>query len=674
MGSAVSALSGEPVGRDMKAQAEMLVAGLAELHGQLQQHFDQETWNAAQARALANTLRQLTLTADRVAVAAAKEEVLRMQASAPPEVVVPKAKEVRVAKKTTPERKQRHSSSSPLLAAAAARKAEPWESEDFAMSDPVPYSTRARMEKKTREPKVPPPRVPTSALVAVANEEASAMQALAMPGSMKTDVAHARGKEAWIGGPARSERRNADGTTVDEAKMDKRVAEAVTPAASLQEAPQSGWDEMKPYFYFLPRSFVLKSIVQGLPRMQELKSELVRKQVNLGAALRGIGLADTLVVSHRWDMPTLPDRYGAQLRRIQQYLKEHEHIQYVWYDFWCTPQISDERSVGDDRTDDEKEECQLTRSAIADLFLVTPHVLILLAPDSSGRFWQMLECWCAMQTASPAGLLPSTRKSERYEMTGSDEVTASLEGFDPYEAAIELKELLWRKSAPEMQDMLARADFVAANAQDKDEVLPIVGRANERIMQIYAETTDLVDPTNLRLAGFNASQLKASRFDATQLKVAGFDASELTVAEFTLSEMKVAGYSAAQVLLAGHDASDMKKARFKATEMRAAGLNAVQLKAAGYDAVQLKSAGFYLLHLQDAGFTGAQLLTAGFNETAVNFGVKGNHVAQLKAAGIDSDDLKTAGSALRKIVTFGSYEVAMARGSINRTSTHHPRL
>ena len=40
----------------------------------------------------------------------------------------------------------------------------------------------------------------------------------------------------------------------------------------------------------------------------------------------------------RWITPKQPDADASQLRAIQQHLRTHPDIKYVWFDFWSMPQ------------------------------------------------------------------------------------------------------------------------------------------------------------------------------------------------------------------------------------------------------------------------------------------------------------------------------------------------
>ncbi len=87
-------------------------------------------------------------------------------------------------------------------------------------------------------------------------------------------------------------------------------------------------------FYFMPAKEVLAWSQATIPRMQELQRVLIRKEIDLSAAMRGEGTDDILFVSHRWESSTKPDLDGVQLAAVKDYLVEHRNVAWVWYDYW----------------------------------------------------------------------------------------------------------------------------------------------------------------------------------------------------------------------------------------------------------------------------------------------------------------------------------------------------
>ena len=91
--------------------------------------------------------------------------------------------------------------------------------------------------------------------------------------------------------------------------------------------------ELEKRFYFVPAEEILRSTTKTLPRMQDLRVQgrLATLRINVGAAMRGEGTDDKLFVSHRWELPSMPDSEGAQFLAIKSYLQKHRHIKWVWY-------------------------------------------------------------------------------------------------------------------------------------------------------------------------------------------------------------------------------------------------------------------------------------------------------------------------------------------------------
>ena len=86
----------------------------------------------------------------------------------------------------------------------------------------------------------------------------------------------------------------------------------------------------------------------------------------------------------QWEDQATPDLHGKQLQAVQEYLKAHPDVEYVWYDYACMPQKESEETDG--RSASDVEEFKLMLAAIADLYL-TARVLILLDGAYLSRFW-----------------------------------------------------------------------------------------------------------------------------------------------------------------------------------------------------------------------------------------------------------------------------------------------
>ena len=247
------------------------------------------------------------------------------------------------------------------------------------------------------------------------------------------------------------------------------------------------WSEEEPYFYFLPSQVVLECKTRSLPPMQTLRDvgHLEKIKIKLIDAFNGIGIIkNILFVSHRWEEPGKPDVNGVQLEAIQEYLKGHSEIQWVWFDYSSMPQ-----KVGgiDTRTLEEKAEFQLMLSAIADLYL-TARVLILLDGSYASRFWTLTEAWCSMQTATETGLHKSISSSDDTDFTGSDVQVGSrctikcIHNAAKLTTSKYLVDLVATKTPEAMYGILESPDVNVTNAKDKQTMLPVIQKTSEHVV------------------------------------------------------------------------------------------------------------------------------------------------------------------------------------------------
>jgi hypothetical protein len=187
-----------------------------------------------------------------------------------------------------------------------------------------------------------------------------------------------------------------------------------------------------------------------------------------------VQINDILFISHRWEEPGRPDVDGKQLQAIQEYLREHPEIKWVWFDYSSMPQ-----KIGgiDTRSKEEKAEFQLMLAAIPDLYL-TAQVLILLDGSYASRFWTLTEAWCSMQTATKDGLDKSISKPEDADFTGSDVKVGSRCTIKCiHNAAKEttskfLVNLVSTQTPKGMYGILEKPDVNVTNAKDKEAILP----------------------------------------------------------------------------------------------------------------------------------------------------------------------------------------------------------
>ena len=101
---------------------------------------------------------------------------------------------------------------------------------------------------------------------------------------------------------------------------------------------------------------------------------------------------------------------------LQEYLRRHPQIRYVWYDFWCMPQ--DERTAADQpdtRTPTELVDFKWMLKNVNMLYLGMS-VLILLDLSYVSRFWTQFEAWLSMQRIGRDGLHPALENERRCEV------------------------------------------------------------------------------------------------------------------------------------------------------------------------------------------------------------------------------------------------------------------
>jgi hypothetical protein len=237
------------------------------------------------------------------------------------------------------------------------------------------------------------------------------------------------------------------------------------------------WVDEEPYFYFLTRQVVLECKTRSLPNMQVLRDVglLEKKNIKLIDAFNGIGIINSILfVSHRWEESGRPDVNGVQLEAIRAYLQDHIEIKWIWFDYSSMPQSTGGFAF-DTRTREEKAEFQLMLSAIADLYL-TARVLILLDGSYASRFWTLTEAWCSMQTVTPEGLNAAKGAKRRYTIKCIHNATTETTEKG-------LVDLVSEKKPEEMYGILKKPDVNVTNTKDKEAILPIIQKTNERVIE-----------------------------------------------------------------------------------------------------------------------------------------------------------------------------------------------
>ncbi len=250
------------------------------------------------------------------------------------------------------------------------------------------------------------------------------------------------------------------------------------------ENPEEKWEEHVPFFYFLSAEYVCEQCAEkSLPRMQTLRhaGKLKKMKIPLVDAFRGEGIIKKILfVSHRWEEPDQPDVNGVQLGAIQAFLKKHDEIEWVWFDYSSMPQKIDGI---DSRTPKEKAEFQLMLTCITYLYLTAP-VLILLDGSYASRFWTLTEAWCSMQKVTPEGLRPATEAERRYT------ISCIHNADDEYDAK-GLVSKVATKSPEAMYGILASPDVNVTNAKDKQTMLPVIQKTNKHVIEMFVSLEKL---------------------------------------------------------------------------------------------------------------------------------------------------------------------------------------
>ena len=94
-------------------------------------------------------------------------------------------------------------------------------------------------------------------------------------------------------------------------------------------------------FYFVSADY-LRGATNDLPVFQRLRREmpaaLSKRAISELAAFSHEGMRSYCVVSHRWLAKDAPDSDGSQFRAVWQHVRDHEELEWVWFDFWSMPQ------------------------------------------------------------------------------------------------------------------------------------------------------------------------------------------------------------------------------------------------------------------------------------------------------------------------------------------------
>lgn len=191
---------------------------------------------------------------------------------------------------------------------------------------------------------------------------------------------------------------------------------------------------------------------------------------------------ECLMVSHRWEQKRVPDPTGLQLRQVKRHLLQHPSIKWVWYDFWCLPQM-----CNGTRTIEEQE---FFTQALESIYFVCLSfwVLILLDKQYEGRFWTCYETWLAMQEPCQKGVRPAVLGSERYKIVCIG--AASGAAHETKAAVI----AMWHHRTPEEAcAVLAAPDILVTNKSEKHVQLGRLSYRQDIVQQVFALFVDSSD-------------------------------------------------------------------------------------------------------------------------------------------------------------------------------------
>ena len=94
-------------------------------------------------------------------------------------------------------------------------------------------------------------------------------------------------------------------------------------------------------FWFV-KAWYIRKADGPLPAFQDLKKIAPEDALTKVTGARRNAFGGTgqnkygghLAISHRWETGKTPDAKGVQMKKIQDYLTDHEDIDLVWCDFW----------------------------------------------------------------------------------------------------------------------------------------------------------------------------------------------------------------------------------------------------------------------------------------------------------------------------------------------------
>ena len=197
-----------------------------------------------------------------------------------------------------------------------------------------------------------------------------------------------------------------------------------------------------------------------LPKLQYLPAGMTHNRTRTlkEVVIKNTALARKLIVFHRWVQAGNPDPKGDQTEAVIAHLRSHPEIEFVWFDFWCLPQMP--------RTPSEETTFRNSLRSVYLLYLGAS-VLILFDKAYNSRFWTNFEAWLSMRQASADGLTPAAEARVSVACLGATKDTA--------EENIAMLSATCHGLTPQAAyDLLKEDDILVTNKRDKEEQLKVL--------------------------------------------------------------------------------------------------------------------------------------------------------------------------------------------------------
>jgi len=195
-------------------------------------------------------------------------------------------------------------------------------------------------------------------------------------------------------------------------------------AACLDQPVEIGCFVLCKFFFVHRRVFFQAG---PLPPYQALRARrdgcLDEVEISLPELERGKLARSRVVASHRWLTKSHPDPDGVQREAIKSWLEANPEVEWVWLDFCCLPQETEEYT----RTPEEKRYFRDALNFSNTLYLFLP-VLVLADSEYIQRFWCLLEAFLALRTFEGGRITTAEGAAQHFHVRCDEaEVAAQLE-------------------------------------------------------------------------------------------------------------------------------------------------------------------------------------------------------------------------------------------------------